>query len=183
MSVLGLLPVLLVLGACGGSKHTTSTQQPTVTAPASIPSSTQPSIATSTATSHTTVSTARTTTTTTSAAGSSTGGQVKASGARNKPAGGSTHVRVPATFVIGTGGRLSPPSVSAPAFLAVQLTVSSGDGRSHHLLLRAPGPVRLTVPAHGRASVLIGGLRAGRYEISVDGASGGALIIGGEPGP
>ncbi|HEX7622468.1 MAG TPA: hypothetical protein VF400_02775 [Anaeromyxobacteraceae bacterium] len=50
-------------------------------------------------------------------------------------------------------------------------------------MLRTPNPHRLTVPAGGRASVLIPGLRAGHYVIDVDGAGRGALDVGGEPGP
>jgi hypothetical protein len=90
---------------------------------------------------------------------------------------------VPATFTIGAGDKLTPPTVSSPAFLAVALTVVSGDGKSHRVLLRTPTPHALTVPAHGRASVLIPGLRAGSYPLEIDGARHGALSIGGEPGP
>ncbi|HUO74493.1 MAG TPA: hypothetical protein VMU39_27225 [Solirubrobacteraceae bacterium] len=90
---------------------------------------------------------------------------------------------MPATFVIRPGGTLAPPSVSAPAFLAVRLTVASGDGRAHHVVLKTPTPHTLSVPAGGRASVLVPGLRAGQYPIEVDGSARGLLSIGGEPGP
>ena len=90
---------------------------------------------------------------------------------------------MPATFVVRAGGRLSPGSVSAPAFLALQLTVVSADGRPHRALLRTPTPHSLTVPAHGRASVLIPGQRAGRYVLDIDGHPRGLVMIGGEPGP
>jgi hypothetical protein len=59
----------------------------------------------------------------------------------------------------------------------------SADGRSHQVLLRTPMPHSLTVPAHGRASLLIRGPRSGRYELDVDGIARGALTLGGEPGP
>jgi hypothetical protein len=92
---------------------------------------------------------------------------------------------VPATFVIRPGGRLEPSSVSSPAFLALQLTVLSGDGRAHHVLVRTPTPHSLTIPARGRASLLIPGLRAGHYQLDLDGDTrvAAALLIGGEPGP
>ncbi|MBV9337684.1 MAG: hypothetical protein JO243_17505 [Solirubrobacterales bacterium] len=90
---------------------------------------------------------------------------------------------MPATFVVGSGGKLNPPVITIPAFLAVQLTVASGDARSHRIIVRTPKPYALSVPARGRASIRIGGLRAGRYDIEVDGSTGGALAIGGEPGP
>jgi hypothetical protein len=93
------------------------------------------------------------------------------------------NARVPASFEILAGGRLTPASVSAPAFLAVQVSVSSADSAAHQLALRTPTPHSLTVAAHGHASVLIAGLRAGTYAVDVDGRPKGALIIGGEPGP
>jgi hypothetical protein len=91
-------------------------------------------------------------------------------------------VRVPATFTI-RGGALSPQTVSSPAFLAIELSLASGDDAQHHVVVRTPASRSLTVPARGRAAILIGGLRAGRYPIYVDGAARGALIVGGDPGP
>ncbi|MGI8428529.1 MAG: hypothetical protein ACR2OB_04335 [Solirubrobacteraceae bacterium] len=50
-------------------------------------------------------------------------------------------------------------------------------------MLRTPAIHTLVVPARGRASVLLAGLRSGRYELKVDGVVRGALVIGGQPGP
>jgi len=91
--------------------------------------------------------------------------------------------RIPATFTIGRGGSLTPPTVTAPAHIPVQVTVISGDGRSHTVVLRTPTSYVLTVPAHGRATVLIASLKLGRYALDVDGTARGALVIGGAPGP
>ena len=60
-----------------------------------------------------------------------------------------------------------------PAYLAVQLTVVSGDGHAHRVVLMTPSPRTLSVPAGGRASVLIGGQRVGHYPIEVDGTAAG----------
>lgn len=112
-----------------------------------------------------------------SGGGSSPGTNVK------RPAGGSSNARVPATFTI-HANRVSPASVSAPAFLAVRLTVVSGDGQSHAIAVKLAGEQRrLSVPAHGRASVLIPGLKAGDYGVEIDGKVRAMLLIGGEPGP
>jgi hypothetical protein len=73
--------------------------------------------------------------------------------------------------------------VTAPARIPVLLTVVSGDGRAHRAVLRTPVPHALTVPAHGRASVLVTGLKNGRYPLDIDGAAKGALVVGGAPGP
>jgi hypothetical protein len=92
-------------------------------------------------------------------------------------------VRVPASYVIRSGGKLNPPVVTVPAFLAVQLSVASGDGSAHTVLVKTPSPHTLEVPAHGRKAILIGGQKAGQYAIVVDGKPAGSLTIGGEPGP
>jgi hypothetical protein len=99
------------------------------------------------------------------------------------PAGGSSNARVPATFTIGASGSVSPQTVSAPAFLAVALTVVSNDGHRHQVVVHTPVSRSLTVPANGHASVLIGGLRAGDYRVEIDGSQRAKLVIGGEPGP
>jgi hypothetical protein len=65
----------------------------------------------------------------------------------------------------------------------VQVTVISGDGRSHNVVLHTPTKYVLSVPARGRATVLIADLRVGRYPLDVDGTARGALVIGGSPGP
>jgi hypothetical protein len=92
-------------------------------------------------------------------------------------------VRVPATFVVRSGGKLNPPVVTVPAFLAVQFTIASGDGHTHSVVLKTPVLHTLAVPARGHASLRIPGLRAGQYQIEVDGSVRGSLVIGGEPGP
>ncbi|MBV9004805.1 MAG: hypothetical protein JOZ98_12815 [Solirubrobacterales bacterium] len=73
--------------------------------------------------------------------------------------------------------------MSAPAFVAVQVSVASGDGRAHRVVITTPLRHALAVPAHGRASLLLAGQKAGNYPLEVDGARRGMLIIGGEPGP
>jgi hypothetical protein len=97
--------------------------------------------------------------------------------------GGSERVRVPATFTIRPGRVLSPRSVSAPAFLAVDVTIISADGHAHAVVIRAERSYRLKVPQGGSETVRIGGQRAGEYPILVDGRNAGHLSIGGEPGP
>jgi hypothetical protein len=59
----------------------------------------------------------------------------------------------------------------------------SGDGRPHQVRIDASTPVTLSVPAGGRASMLLRRLRAGRYRLEIDGIARGALVIGVQPGP
>jgi hypothetical protein len=65
----------------------------------------------------------------------------------------------------------------------INLTVSSGDGHAHQVVLRTTPPRSLAVPAGGRASVQLTKLGNGRYALTVDGAHAGTLIVGAEPGP
>jgi hypothetical protein len=51
------------------------------------------------------------------------------------------------------------------------------------VVVHTPPPHSLTVAANARASVLIGGLKAGDYAVDVDGRQQAKLVIGGEPGP
>jgi hypothetical protein len=83
-------------------------------------------------------------------------------------------------FTILAGGKLSPPSVTAPAGVAIDLTLSSGDGRAHRVTV---GTRALVIPAGGRTSATLSGLSRGPHQLTVDGAPGGTLIVGGQPGP
>ncbi len=94
-----------------------------------------------------------------------------------------TDARLPATYTIRPGGSLNPPTITSPVNIPVQLTLVSGDGRSHRVVLRTPTPHVLSVPTHGHATVLIRGLKLGHYALDVDGTARGALVIGGAPGP
>ena len=97
--------------------------------------------------------------------------------------GGEQQVRVPASFVVAPGGRLTPSTITVPPFLAVEISIRADDGRPHTLVLRTTPPHTLRVAAGGRAAVRIRGLRAGRYPVTLDGRRAGALLAGGEVGP
>jgi hypothetical protein len=85
--------------------------------------------------------------------------------------------------VITSHGSLNPSSVAAPGGVAIDLTVSSGDGHAHQVVLETTPPRSLAVPAGGRASVRLTSLKNARYGLTVDGAHAGTLIVGAEPGP
>ena len=158
---LGLFPVFLLIAGCGGSSHSNSSTAPSTSAASSATST---SIATA----------------------STSASAMSRSTSPRKPkhfATGSSNVRVPATFTVRPGTRLSPPQVSLPARLTVQVTVVSGDGHSHRVVVMTPSPRTLSVPAGGRASVLIGGLKVGRYPLELDGTTAGLLVTGAQPGP
>jgi hypothetical protein len=95
----------------------------------------------------------------------------------------SSNVRLPATFTIEPNGALTPATISAPAGVTVDLTVVSRSSRAHRVVIEASPRRALTVPAAGRASVTIEGLKNGRYPVDLDGVARGALTMGAAPGP
>jgi ABC-type uncharacterized transport system auxiliary subunit len=156
------------VGACGGGNTGPGTTNPTASAPdATAP----PTDATQPGTAPTTTPPATTTPPTETQPSGDTGG------------GGEQQVRVPASFVVTQSGRLTPPTITVPPFLAVEISVRSDDGRPHRLVLQTPQPHALQVAASKRAAVRIAGLRAGRYTVTLDGRRAGALVAGGEVGP
>lgn len=67
--------------------------------------------------------------------------------------------------------------------MAVGLTIASGDGQSHHVVIRTPTAHSVTVPAGGRSTVRLPGTPAGTYAVTIDGKAAGSLVVGGEVGP
>jgi len=165
----------LTLSACGGGNTGAGTgAEPTASAPdATAPpaDATQPGTGSVT----TPPATTPTETQTEPATGGSSGGTA---GGGDEEA-----VRVPAAFTVVAGGRLTPPTITVPPFLAVELSLASSDGKPHRLVVRTPTPHTLRVAAGGRAAIRIPGLRAGRYPVLLDGHRAGALVAGGEVGP
>ncbi|MDQ6744792.1 MAG: hypothetical protein M3Z27_02050 [Actinomycetota bacterium] len=170
--LLVLLPTILLLAGCGGSSSSHSSSTGAGIGPRTAPASTAGAPKSSSA----------------RGAGSSSRGASGPSGGVVVPrpggsGGGAIDARVPADFHLTLDGRLRPATISIPAFLAVALSVTSGDARPHTVLVRTPSPHTLSVPSHGHASLLIAGLKAGNYAVQVDGRARAALLIGGEPGP
>lgn len=156
------------LAGCGGSRHHTSPIETASTTGTSDSTQIAPPSSTASPTTSTTSTTASTATTSTNP----------------PPSTGSTGPRLPATFVIGHGENINPPLVSAPSKTPILLTMVSGDGKPHSVLVRTAPPHTLHVPAGGRASLLLTGLPDGRYVLDVDdGATDGTLQVGVEPGP
>jgi Cupredoxin-like domain len=100
------------------------------------------------------------------------------------PGGDEEPIRVPATFTL-NGGRLSPATISVPAFLTVRLAVVGHDERSHQVVAQTDkGPRTLRVPPGASAAIDIRGMRRGTYRVSVDGGRAvGKLVVGVNPGP
>ena len=76
-----------------------------------------------------------------------------------------------------------PADGLAPAFLAISLTVVSGDGKPHQVRLLTLAPHVLHVPAGGRATTLIGGLKAGDYASRSTASRAPSSSSAASPGP
>lgn len=85
------------------------------------------------------------------------------------------------TTITHTGTRLTPAEITVPPFVAVRLSLTSGDGRPHRITVATPdGPVSVRVSGTGAASVTIPGLPRGSYRITGDGAVRATLTAGNE---
>jgi hypothetical protein len=90
--------------------------------------------------------------------------------------------RVPAVFTL-KGGSLSPKTVSVPAFLAAEVTVTSADGQVHVITVKVGKGYTLRVSPKGSATVKVPGQKSGRFQVLVDNRPAAAIVWGGEPGP
>jgi hypothetical protein len=98
-------------------------------------------------------------------------------------AGDEEPARTPADFVIGPGG-VTPSSVTAAAFLSIDVSLTSKTG-AHQVTIDAPGGGTFAVAAGGTRHVVLAGLKPGDYPITVDGGGRATLhvVSGGAPGP
>lgn len=159
--------ISLLINGCGSSNHATAT--------AGARPATGTSGSSQAPSTHTEASASPTRRSAQRAEGTSTSGPAATAGA--------TNVRLPATFVITAHGSLTPSTVAAPSGVTIQLTVTSADGHAHQVVVRTVPPRSLAVPAGGRAATELTGLKVGRYEVEVDGARAGAVVVGAQPGP
>jgi hypothetical protein len=90
-----------------------------------------------------------------------------------------TNVRVLARFTVLRSGALSPPTVTVPAHIPIELVVIAADGRAHRALLHIPNPRPLAVPKSRPAEQLIPALPRGSYPLDIDGRRRGTLRVGG----
>jgi hypothetical protein len=93
---------------------------------------------------------------------------------------GAATALLPASFVAGADGSLSPRTVAAPAATTILLTVSSH--ASHPLSIAIAGH-SLTVPASGHVSARLAGLKPARYPVAVAGRPRAVIIVGAQAGP
>lgn len=91
-------------------------------------------------------------------------------------------IRVPVRFVL-AGGKLRPPTVSVPAFIAIELTIVSEEPSPRQAVLATRPPRKLSLPGRSRATILLKGVPRGAYRLTVTGGGAATLVVGSEPGP
>lgn len=163
----------LAAGGCGGDDGASPPSEGA--APTTPPPATTTTGAVPPATTTTTKTTAPTATTGVPKGGVTTG----ESGAGG--AGDEEPVRVPVALIVNDGA-LSPTTLTIPAFLALQFYVSSSGAAT---TLRLPGGTRLAVPADGKATKRLPGLKPGHYTVTTSAGGKATLHVvgGGDPGP
>jgi hypothetical protein len=180
--VAGLLAAALI-AACGGAGHSSTTSSSPSTAPAT--SSTASTATTRTQSQSGATSTISAGPTSTTATTSAQPPEVPTGrrSQRSKGATPSSGVHIPAAFVIRPGGALTPPLVSAPKGVTIELRLLNADAKRHTVELAAPGHPTLQIAPRSHATEDVTGLRNGTYRLLVDGRTGARLVIGAVPGP
>jgi hypothetical protein len=101
----------------------------------------------------------------------------------SKPTAPNTDVRIPAAFVIGPGGAVTPPLISAPANVTIELRLHNRDAKAHRVTLSVLHFSGVAVPAHGTTTTDVTGVPKGTYRLLIDGAAKARIVVGAVPGP
>ncbi len=175
----------LALTACGGSSHKSSSQAAGTPAPSSSPTTASSTTGSAGQTDTLSVSgegPAVTTTTT------STSAPPEVPKAKKHTHHGSTHAasqgaHVETNVSVAANGDVSPPVVSVPSGVGVELHVANHGSTAATVALSVPGHPSVKVAPGGRATLQTGGLKNGTYRILVNGTARGQLLIGAQGGP
>ncbi|HXD64247.1 MAG TPA: hypothetical protein VNV17_06510 [Solirubrobacteraceae bacterium] len=84
---------------------------------------------------------------------------------------------------IAAGGDISPPVVSVPSGVGVELHVTNRGSAAATVVLSVPTHPRVHLAAGASGKLETGGLKDGTYRITVNGTPRGQLMIGAQGGP
>jgi hypothetical protein len=101
----------------------------------------------------------------------------------SRPTAPSTDVRIPAMFIIRAGGAVTPPLISVPAKVTIDLQLHNEDAAAHRVTLSVPTFRPVAVTPHETATALLSGVPKGTYRLLVDGAVRARIDVGAVPGP
>jgi hypothetical protein len=161
----------LLVAACGGSSHSSSSTGSATT---------QTTSPVTTATS--TVSAGPTTTTATT---SSRPPEVPKNKApkHSRPTAPNTNVRIPAAFTIAAQGAMTPPLISVPPNVTIELHLRNQDSKAHRVQLSVAHFASISVPAGASKTTDVAGVPKGDYRLLIDGAPRARIVVGAVPGP
>jgi hypothetical protein len=91
------------------------------------------------------------------------------------------HIEVPLTIV--ASGGLSPPTVSVPSGVGIELRLTNRGSAARTIALRVPGRPTVHLQPGAAGTLQAAGQRAGTYSILVDGTPRGQLMSGAQGGP
>jgi hypothetical protein len=97
--------------------------------------------------------------------------------------GASAGAHVEANVSIAASGDISPPVVSVPSGVGVELHVTNHGSAAATVALSVPSHPSAHVVPGGRGTLETGGLKDGTYRITVNGTPRGQLMIGAQGGP
>jgi hypothetical protein len=166
------LVLALALAACGGDEASSGS------APSATPDPSPVATATATAT--------PTETPEASAPSAPTPPADAPGSGEDQPGGGGdeSEARVPVDLHVGPDGGVSPPEVSVPAFLSLELRVRNGTAGTVTVTVEGSDPAGPFAVGAGKTGTRrLVGMKPGRYAIVVSGAGRATLVVGAEPGP
>jgi hypothetical protein len=189
--VLVAIVTCLFVAACGGSSPGSSTQA--TATPAAAQTTTPTTTATTTPTQASsgqpsTTSTDETTTTTTNATAPPEVPKTKAhkhhrDGDSGGHGGASQGAHVESNVTVSANGDISPPVVSVPSGVGIELHITNHGGSPDTVALSVASHPSVKVAPGASGTLETGGLKEGTYRILVNGTPRGQLLIGAQGGP
>ena len=172
----------LGLAACGGSSHSNSNSNTVNATPAtSTQTTTSAPNAVSSATSMTVTGVGTTTTTSTSAPPEVPKAKKQKHHGGTQAASQGAHVE--ASVTVSASGDISPPVISVPSGVGVEIHVTNHGSAAATIALSVPGHPSVHVGSGASRTLETGGLKDGTYRILVNGTPRGQLMIGAQGGP
>jgi hypothetical protein len=171
----------VALAACGGSSHGSSTQAAGTPAASTTSGSSTPGAVASTDTSSVSgEGPAVTTTTSASAPPEVPHAKTRHHGSTRAASQG---VHVDTNLAVGGNGDISPPVVSVPSGVGVELRITNHGISAVTVAVSVPSHPSAKVGPGAKATLRTGGLKNGTYRILVNGTPRGQLMIGAQGGP
>jgi hypothetical protein len=169
------------LAACGGSTQKSSTQ--TTAGPAASARTSAGSSAATTASSSGRDPIDNIATTTSNVAAPPEARKAKGHAVHGTIYAASQGAHVETRITVSANGEVSPPAVSVPSGVGVELHITNHGSRTDTVALSVPGHPSVKVAPRATATLQTPGLKDGTYRIVVNGTPRGQLMIGAQGGP